>query len=93
MKNFSQFNGDFINCYKGESDKGCSLEADVQYPKNQLNFVMVYYFYEKEWKLKKMKSCYVTNSHDKTEYVINIRNSKRALNHRLVLKKIHRVIL
>ena len=34
----------------------------------------------------------VTNSHDKTEYVIRIRNLKQTLNHRLVLKKVHRVI-
>ena len=31
------------------------------------------------------------NLHDKTEYVIHIRNLKQALNHGLVLKKIHRV--
>ena len=29
---------------------------------------------------------------DKTEYVIHIRNFKQALNHGLVLKKVHRVI-
>ena len=34
----------------------------------------------------------VVNSNDKTEYVIYIRNLKQALNHGLVLKKIHRVI-
>ena len=34
----------------------------------------------------------VTNLHDKTEYVIHIRNLKQALNHGLVLKKVHRVI-
>ena len=34
----------------------------------------------------------VTNLHDKTEYVIHIRNLKQALNHRLILKKFHRVI-
>ena len=33
-----------------------------------------------------------TNLHDKTEYVIYIRNSKQALNHRLILKKVHKVI-
>ena len=32
------------------------------------------------------------NLHDKTEYVIHIRNLKQALNHGLVLKKLHRVI-
>ena len=34
-----------------------------------------------------------TNSHDKTKYVIHMRNTKQAINHGLVfLKKIHRVI-
>ena len=32
------------------------------------------------------------NLHDKTEYVIHIRNLKQALNHGLVLKKVYRVI-
>ena len=34
----------------------------------------------------------VANLHDKTECVIHIRNLKQALNHGLVLKKVHRVI-
>ena len=34
----------------------------------------------------------VANLHDKTEYVIHIINFKPALNHGLVLKKVHRVI-
>ena len=34
----------------------------------------------------------VANLHDKTEYVIRIRNLKQALNHGLVLKKFHRMI-
>ena len=33
-----------------------------------------------------------TNLHDKTEYVIHIRNLKQALNYGLVLKKVHKVI-
>ena len=32
------------------------------------------------------------NLHDKTEYVIYIRNLKQELNHRSVLKKVHRVL-
>ena len=32
------------------------------------------------------------NLHDKTEYVIHIRNLKQVLNHALVLKKLHRSI-
>ena len=42
-------------------------------------------------KIEKVETL-VTNLHDKTEYVIHIKNSKQALNHRLVLKKVHRVI-
>ena len=34
----------------------------------------------------------VANLHDKTEYVIHIRNLKQALNHGLVQKKVHKVI-
>ena len=34
----------------------------------------------------------VANLHDKTEYVIHIRNLKQALHHALVLEKVHRVI-
>ena len=34
----------------------------------------------------------VANLQDETEYVIDIRNLKQALNHGLVLKKVHRVI-
>ena len=33
----------------------------------------------------------VANLHDKTEYDIHIRNLKQALNHGLVLKKVHSV--
>ena len=34
----------------------------------------------------------VANLHDKNEYVLHIRNLKQALNHGLILKKVHRVI-
>ena len=42
-------------------------------------------------KLERVKKL-VTNLHDKTEYVIHITNLKQALNHGLILKKVHRVI-
>ena len=38
-------------------------------------------------KIEKIENL-VSNLHDKTEYVMHIRNLKQALNHRLVLKKI-----
>ena len=42
-------------------------------------------------KIEKVEK-FVVNLHDKTEYVIHIRNLKQALNHRLVLKKVHKEI-
>ena len=50
-----------------------------------MNFIMIYHFYQKEWKLKKVEKL-ATNLHDKTDYVIHIRNLKQALNYGLVLK-------
>ena len=34
----------------------------------------------------------IANLHDKTQYVIHVRNLKQALNHGLVLRKVHKVI-
>ena len=42
-------------------------------------------------KIEKVRKL-VANLHDKTEFVIHIRNLKQAFNHGLVFKKVHRVI-
>ena len=42
-------------------------------------------------KIEKFKKL-VSNLHDKTEYDVHKRNLKQALNHRLILKKVHGVI-
>ena len=42
-------------------------------------------------KIEKVKKL-VANLHDKKEFLIYIRNLKQALNHRLILKKVHKVI-
>ena len=62
--------------------------------KNCMNFVINYHFYKRERErvtIEKVEKL-ITNLHDQTEYVIQIRNLKNALNHGLVLKKVHRVI-
>ena len=43
-------------------------------------------------KSEKKKEKSVGNLYNNKEYVIHIRNLKQALNHGLVLKKVHRVI-
>ena len=46
---------------------------------------------QQKWGIKKLEEL-VTNLHDKSEYVIHIRNLKQALNHELISKKIHWII-
>ena len=43
-------------------------------------------------KSEKKNEKFVANLYNNKEYVIHIRNLKQALNHGLVLKKVHRVI-
>ena len=56
-----------------------------------MNFIMIYHFLPERMKIEKNGKP-VANLHDKTEYVIHIRNLKQALNYGLVLKKLHRII-
>ena len=61
------------------------LEVDVEYPKSDLPFLPER---KKLEKVKKLVCCIK----DKENYVAHIRASKQALNHGLILKKVHRVI-
>ena len=82
----TQFNEGFKKTYNKESDEGCFLEVDVQYPEkideihNDLSFL------PERMKIKKIGKV-VTNLRDKNEYVIHIRNLKQTLSHGLVWKK------
>ena len=71
--------------------KDIFLKLMFSIQKNYTNFIMTYHFYQKERKLKKIKKL-TANLYDKNEYVIHIKNLKQALNHGLILKKVHRVI-
>ena len=55
-----------------------------------MSFIMIYHFLLERTKIEKVEKL-VANLHDKSEYVIHIKNLKQALNHRLVLKRVHRV--
>ena len=91
VKDTSEFNKDFIKSYNEESDEGYFLEVDFQYLEKLHELHNDLPFLPEKMKIKKVQKL-VTNLHDKTEYVINIRNLKQALNHGLVLKKGHKVI-
>ena len=64
---------------------------NVQYSEklHELNNILP--FLPERVKLEKVEKL-VANLRDKTEYVIHIRNLKQALNHGLILTKVHRVI-
>ena len=87
----SQFSEDFIKNYNEESNEGHFLEDDLQYPEklhdlcNDLPFSPERITEEKVEKL-------IANLHDKTQFVIHIKNLKEALTRGLVLKKLHGII-
>ena len=87
INNTSKFNEDFIKHYNEENDEGCILEVNIQYLEKLHELYNNLPFSPETMKIEKVVM-FVANLHDKTEYVINIRN----LNHRLVLQKLYRVI-
>ena len=91
IKDTSQFNEDFIKNYNEESDEGYFIKVGVQYLEKLHELHNDLPFLPERMKIEKVEKL-VANLHDKTEYVIHIRNLKQALNHGLVLKKVHRVI-
>ena len=91
IEDTSQFNEDFIKNYNEEFNEGWFLEVDVQYPEKLHNLHNDLPFLPERMKIEKIEKL-VTNLHDKTEYAIHKRNLKQALNHELILKKVHRVI-
>ena len=91
IKDTSKFNEDFLKNYNKESDEGYFFEVDVQYLEKLHELHNDLPFLPERMKIEKVEKL-VANLHDKTEYVIHIRNLKQALNHGLVLKKVHRVI-
>ena len=91
IEDTSQFNEDFIKNYNEERSEGYFLEVDIQYPEKLYELYNYLPFLSERMKFKKLENL-VTNIYNKTEFVIHIGNLKQALNHRLLLKKVHGVI-
>ena len=91
IKDTSQFNEDFIKNFNEESGEGYFLEVGIQYleklheRRNDLSYL------PERMNIEKVQKC-IAYLHEKTEYVIHIRNLKQALTHGLVLKKVRKVI-
>ena len=91
VKELSEFDGSFIKNYDENSDKGYLLEVDVKYQKNLFNLHSDLSVLPEIKKIEKCKKL-VCNIHNKENYVIHIRALKQALNHGLILKKVHKAI-
>ena len=73
----SQFNEGLIKSYNEENDEVYFLEVDVQYLEKLHELHIDLPFLPKRMKIESVKKL-VANLHDKTEYVIHIRNLKQA---------------
>ena len=91
IKDTFQFKKVFIKNCNEESDEGYLLEADIQYPEKLHELHNNLPFLTEKMKVEKIEKL-GANLRDKTEYLIHIGNLKQALNHVLVLKKVHRVV-
>ena len=60
VEDISEFNEDFLKRYNHESDEGCFLEVDVQYPENLDNLQNDLPFLPERMKIEKVKNL-VTN--------------------------------
>ena len=74
-----------------KSDEGYFFEVDFQYPEDLHDLHNDLPILSERMKIENLGKL-AANLYDKTKYVVHIRNSKQALNHRLVLKKVHRMI-
>ena len=91
VRDLSKLNESFIKNYNENSDRGYFLEVDVEYPKNLFNSHKDFTFLPERKKLGKLEKI-VCSIGDKEKYVVHIKALKQALNHGLVLKRVHRVI-
>ena len=90
-KNMLKFTKKFIKNYDEDSDKGYILEVDVEYPENLHDLHSDLPFSPERMKIDKCKKL-VCNLYNNENHVVHIRSLKQALNHGLILKKVHRVI-
>ena len=87
----SKFTKEFIKNYDEDSYKGYNLEVDVKYPKKVHDLHSDLPFLPERMEIDKCKKL-LCNLYNKKNYVVHIRSLKQALNHGLILKKVHGVI-
>ena len=87
----SIFTSDFIKSYDSHSDMGYIFYVDITYPKELYELNKDLPFLPDRMEVNKVSQL-VASVHDKNNYVIHSYALKQALNHGLILKKVHAVI-
>ena len=77
IKDTSQLIEAFIENYNEESDEGYFLEVDVQYLEKLHELRSYLPFLPESMKIEKVRKL-VANLHDKSEYIMHLRNLKQA---------------
>ena len=88
LKTLSRVNEIFMKSYNKNSNTGYFLEVDIDYPKKLFD---LHKDLPKSKKVNKVEKL-IYSVEGKQKYVMHIRVLKQALNHALVLRKVHRVI-
>ena len=91
MEDLTKIDEDFIKNYDENSDKGYILQVDIEYPKKLHDLHSDLPFLSERMKIYKCSKL-VCNLYDKKDYVVHIKSLKQALNHGLILKKVHGII-
>ena len=91
VEDLCQFKEGFIKNYDNNSDKGYVLEVDGEHPKNLFNLQRDLPFLPERKIIGKCNKLFC-DFHYIKNYVVQIKALKQALNHGLILKKVHRVI-
>ena len=86
-----KINEEFIKNYNENDKKGYIFKVDVKYPKKLHELHSDLPFLSERMDINKCKKV-VCNLYNKKKYVAHINTLKKALNHGLRLKKIHRII-
>ena len=91
LDNLSMFTKEFLKNYDENGDKRYIFEVDVEYPKTLRSVHNDLSFLPERMKINKCEKL-VCNTRNKENHIIHISSLKQALNHRLILKKVYKVI-
>ena len=87
----NEINEEFLKNYNENDNKSYVIEVYVRYPKRLHELHSDFPFLPERMKIDKCNKL-VCNLFNKKKYVVHINSLKKAFNHGLKLKKIHRVI-